>query len=183
MNLLALEAHRPNRPARLRSPRKPLSQVTRPYGQDRTATFRALIFMPRAARARGADVRTPAFLGRKQACTRGPPALVRAVRSGRSRAEGEPLAIAGAAERVRGHARSDARSDRAVGMALCGGDGRRAALEGRVGTGCAVAGVLAHCPPKPAGPAEPEFAARAHAGRRAVEAVRWSTVSVVRGSA
>ena len=30
-----------------------------------------------------ADVRTPAFPGRKQACTRGPPALVRVVRSGR----------------------------------------------------------------------------------------------------
>ena len=42
----ALEAHRPNRPARLRSPRKPLSQVTRPYGQDRTATFRARFSCP-----------------------------------------------------------------------------------------------------------------------------------------
>jgi hypothetical protein len=37
----------------------------------------------RRGRAPGADVRTPAFPGRKQAYTRGPPALVRVVLSGR----------------------------------------------------------------------------------------------------
>ena len=32
----ALEAHRPKRPARLRSPRRPLSRINRPYARDRT---------------------------------------------------------------------------------------------------------------------------------------------------
>jgi hypothetical protein len=76
----ALEAHRPRRPARLRSPRKPLSQVTRPYGQDRTATLRARSSCPdlqkrHAARLSERGATTPS---RRVA-------LLRFVRSGRLR--------------------------------------------------------------------------------------------------
>ena len=62
---LALEAQRPNRPARLRSPRKPPSQVTRPQGRGRTATFHGRSHAPRLRRATPARPRAKSYIGRR----------------------------------------------------------------------------------------------------------------------